>query len=396
MRLTKYALLFIFAIASLIACNDNPDIIDFDTSKGISEEDFTELTKHVNLPRRSHNYFVKTPQHLTSFGTGSSFVDNKFATIGRVLFYDTRLSVNGQISCASCHDQKKAFADGLTFSEGVNNLVTDRNSLALAAAPSFDSYDDGGERDPTGGSSSLIFGWDNSKANLFEVMETALTKSNEMGNQSLQEIADRIDQDPVYQILMKDLNGIERLDQDFMMVALESFINSITAFDTKFDRAFTNDPSLSSFDDFSSFTRSENQGKVLYLNNCANCHSERHDFLFQPTANNGLDLKYEDIGVGAFVGSDLDGHFKIPFLRNVALTAPYMHDGRFETLKEVIEHYSNGIQNHKNLSISLKDRDDAVQMNFTESEKASLIAYLNTLTDQTVVNDEKYSDPWIR
>ena len=286
MRLTKYSLLFLFTIVTLIACEDDPDIIDFDIVTGLSDKDYEELTKHVNLPLREHNYFTQAPNHLFSFGTGRNFVDNKFATIGRVLFYDTRLSVNNEVSCASCHDQKKAFADGFTFSEGVNNLKTDRNSLALAAAPSFDSYD--GD-DQTGGSKSLIFGWDNSKANLFDVMETALTKSNEMGNQSIREIAQRLENDPVYQILTKHLNGQETMDEHLMMFALESFINSITAFDTKFDKAFVNNPSIQTFDNFPNFTAAENKGKELFNQNCANCHSERHDFLFQPTANNGLD-----------------------------------------------------------------------------------------------------------
>lgn len=393
MRLTKYSLLFLFTIVTLIACEDDPDIIDFDIVTGLSDKDYEELTKHVNLPLREHNYFTQAPNHLFSFGTGRNFVDNKFATIGRVLFYDTRLSVNNEVSCASCHDQKKAFADGFTFSEGVNNLKTDRNSLALAAAPSFDSYD--GD-DQTGGSKSLIFGWDNSKANLFDVMETALTKSNEMGNQSIREIAQRLENDPVYQILTKHLNGQETMDEHLMMFALESFINSITAFDTKFDKAFVNNPSIQTFDNFPNFTAAENKGKELFNQNCANCHSERHDFLFQPTANNGLDQVYEDKGVGAFEGPDLNGHFKIPFLRNVALTAPYMHDGRFETLEEVINHYSEGIADHSNLSQILREGDKPRHMNFSDSEKASLIAYLNTLTDDTVLEDEKFSDPWIR
>lgn len=395
MRLTQYTLFSLVIIASLIACNDEPEIIEFEISSGINTEDYAELSKYVNLPIRADHYFVKPPQHLTNFGFRTNFVDHKLATIGRVLFYDTRLSIDGDISCASCHDQKKAFADDLKLSKGTNNLLTDRNSFALAAAASFDSYDDQGGQ--TGGSTSaLIFGWDNSKANLFEVMETALTKSNEMGHQSITDVARRLQNDPVYQILLSDFNGQDKMDDQVMLLALENFINSITAFNTKFDKGFELDQSLDPNQDFSNFTRAENLGKKLYNDNCANCHSAKHDLVFKPIGNNGLDMVYEDKGAGTFAGSNFDGHFKIPFLRNIALTAPYMHDGRFASLEEVIDHYSSGIKNHRNLSRELKTFNDPKVMNFSESDKKNLIAYLNTLTDETIINDKKFSDPWIR
>lgn len=395
MRLTKYVLLSFVIITSLIGCIDEPDITEFEFTPGLSKEGYVELTNHVNLPMEADNYSVELPPHLWHLGSRNQFVDNKLATIGRVIFYDTKLSTTGDISCASCHDQKKAFSDGFKLSKGPGNLLTDRNSLALAAASSNTSFWIL-ENQIGGSTTDLRFGWDNSKANLFEEIETALTKPNGMGHQRLSTIVKRLQKDPVYQILLTDFNGQSIIDERIMFMALENFIKSITAFNSKFDKGFAKDRYLDVDEDFSNFTLSENLGKKLYMENCARCHTGRHDQIFKPIANNGLDMVYEDKGAGTFAGPEFDGHFRIPFLRNIALTAPYMHDGRFETLEEVIDHYSNGIKNHRNLSRELKTFNSPKNMDFSESDKKNLISYLNTLTDETIINDEKFSDPWIK
>jgi cytochrome c peroxidase len=109
-----------------------------------------------------------------------------------------------------------------------------------------------------------------------------------------------------------------------------------------------------------------------------------------------LDLEYTDNGIGDLTGqASKNGLFKVPFLRNIEVTGPYMHDGRFETLEEVIDHYSNGIQAHENLAPQLKTPEGTpMKMNFSEEEKAALIAFLYTLTDESLSSDEKYADPF--
>jgi cytochrome c peroxidase len=113
-------------------------------------------------------------------------------------------------------------------------------------------------------------------------------------------------------------------------------------------------------------------------------------------ANNGLDLIYEDNGHGVVSGIESDnGVFKIPQLRNVALTYPYMHDGRFETLEEVVEFYSNAIQAHDNLDHRLRNPDlTPVRMKFNNEEKTALVAFLESLSDMSMVGHQKFSDPW--
>jgi cytochrome c peroxidase len=146
-------------------------------------------------------------------------------------------------------------------------------------------------------------------------------------------------------------------------------------------------------DDFPNFTVQENRGKALFLSNCASCHLPGQDAHFSmiAPANNGLDadVKTADGGVGDITldGRDM-GRFKSPSLRNVERTAPYMHDGRFETLEKVIDHYSKEVKPHPNLNPQVR------RLKFTDSEKAALIAFLMTLTDQKFLTEPKFSDPF--
>ena len=148
-------------------------------------------------------------------------------------------------------------------------------------------------------------------------------------------------------------------------------------------------------EDFANFTSQENRGKTLFLQRCATCHLPRnqaaHFFMVRPL-NNGLDAGFvnSDGGVGDITlrGDDL-GLFKSPSLRNVELTGHYMHDGRFTTLEQVIDHYSQGVKAHPSVDGRIRRR-----LNLRDSEKAALVAFLKTLTDRPFVTDPKYSDPF--
>lgn len=158
--------------------------------------------------------------------------------------------------------------------------------------------------------------------------------------------------------------------------------------------------------EFDSFTESENLGKNLFLTNCGSCHGAylghaiAYNFnkLTDHFANNGLDVIYSDKGRGElFNAEEYWGQFKVPPLRNIEVTAPYMHDGRFETLEDVVDFYSTGIQAHPNLHPILRDSlGNPRRFNFTEIEKTAIVDFLKTLTDTTVLNDPKWGDPFIR
>jgi cytochrome c peroxidase len=150
---------------------------------------------------------------------------------------------------------------------------------------------------------------------------------------------------------------------------------------------------------FNNFSDLENLGKNLFMSgrtDCNRCH-ETSMFSGDRARNNGLDATTTDQGLGAVTGNQNDdGKFKTNSLRNIELTGPYMHDGRFETLEEVIEHYNSGIQAHPNLDNILRGRNNGpVRMNLNQNEKSALVAFLKTLTDYEFINDEKFSDPFV-
>jgi cytochrome c peroxidase len=149
---------------------------------------------------------------------------------------------------------------------------------------------------------------------------------------------------------------------------------------------------------FPNFTAEENRGKEIFLSpigGCAPCHGSE-TFTAPQEKNNGLDMVTVDRGFGSVINNTaLDATFKVGSLRNIELTAPYMHDGRFTTLEEVVEHYNSGVKNHPNLSQQLRLPNGQVRLlNLNTQDKAALVAFLKTLTDKTVTNDVKYSNPF--
>jgi cytochrome c peroxidase len=146
---------------------------------------------------------------------------------------------------------------------------------------------------------------------------------------------------------------------------------------------------------FSSFSAAENRGKGLYMTNCASCHTSSFGRPARLLSNNGLDAVVTDKGVGGISGVSSEvGSFKVPTLRNVAITAPFMHDGRFQTLEQVIDHYSTGIQLSPNLASELRNGNAPKKFNFTSEEKSDLIAFLGTLTDDVFKNDTRFASPF--
>jgi cytochrome c peroxidase len=297
------------------------------------------------------------------------------ATLGRVLFYDTRLSANNSISCSSCHVQKNGFADPDRFSKGFDGKLTDRHAMSL---------------------SDLRFNrrgqsfWDERSASLEAAVLVPIQSKIEMG-QDLGRLMELLAKDECYPELYKKAFGDTKITQERTAMALAQFLRSMVSYQSKFDEGLAKVPSAR--DDFRNFTVQENRGKALFLSNCASCHQPgqgAHFSMLLPS-NNGLDedFKRADGGVGAITLNSREiGLFKSPSLRNVERTGPYMHDGRFDTLEKVIDHYSKEVKPHPNLNPLLRS------LNFTNSEKAALVAFLKTLTDEKFLTDPKFSDPF--
>lgn len=373
-------------VLSMQSCGDNLN----EVYKDYTEEEYAIISNRLNLPNEVFEYSTNFDQEFFINHLGEENIHarrgNHKATLGRVLFYDQKLSLNESISCASCHKQELAFADDVAFSEGFDGEITTRNSLPLGNTIGFETA-------YGGGLDRALFAWDESNQDISTQSKAAIESTIEMG-MDMESVIDRIENDEVYSILFRKTYGDENIMEHRVLEAIEEFVNSIASADSKFDKETMNNNG-DFISPFSGYTTEENLGKELYINNCASCHSFDHMFTSKAVANNGLDLVYEDKGVGGrtSVFSD-NGVFKVPFLRNIELTAPYMHDGRFENLREVIDHYSEGIMNHPNLDLELKIGNEPRRMNFSEEEKSALEAYLITLTDHNMIADVKFSDPF--
>ena len=303
------------------------------------------------------------------------------ATLGRVLFYDKVLSVNSSVACASCHKQSLSFADDKAFSVGFDGGLTKRNSMSLIDVKFYRNGK---------------FLWDERGASLETQILLPIIDHIEMGMPNLDTLVNRLKAKPYYPILFDKAFGSQIITSAKVGDALAQFIRSIISYRSKFDEGRTIINSVRSH--YPNFTAQENEGKQLFFNpvlGCNSCH-KTETFTAPSPKNNGLENPSLDQGVGA-ISNDVSqiGNFKVPSLKNIALTAPYMHDGRFKTLEEVVEHYNSGVQPHPNLSSQLRNPDNTpVRLNLTSEEKAALIAFLKTLTDRSIVEDVKFSDPF--
>lgn len=224
----------------------------------------------------------------------------------------------------------------------------------------------------------------------------------EMG-MTLAEVEDRVRAQDAYGPLFVDAFGDDAVSSERIAAALAQFVRSMVSFTSRYDAGRAQVSARS--DDFPNFTAEENLGKTLMVERppfggagCFVCH-QGEGFVAVEATNNGLDAdSADDAGYGEVTGADGDaGTFKVPSLRNVALRAPYMHDGRLATLRDVLDHYSDGVQPHPNLGVPLGPAgSNGPQVDLSDAEKDAIIAFLHTLTDTEMVTDPKFSDPFVR
>lgn len=329
---------------------------------------------------------VDLPKTPDVYSTGTHI-----PTLGRVLFYDRKLSLNNSVACATCHKQNLAFSDDVQFSEGFERKLTSRNSMPIqniVAGFGADSSVIG----PMPGFFPTNLFWDGREHDLQTMVMKPILNHVEMGFTDLTQLEEKLARVPYYETLFENAFGDKTVTEERIALAISSFIRSITSEETKFDEALRHNRPLAAL---------EQKGRELFTStyDCNSCHQTEspHGYIMAGTfANIGLDQTYLDNGLGDVTRQSFDnGRFKIPSLRNVVLTAPYMHDGRFKTLDEVMEHYSSGIQDHPNLDPRLKSPTGAARvMHIPESDKAAIIAFLHTLTDHKMITDRKFSDPF--
>jgi len=383
--LLSFAIVMAFVLSSCLK-----DQVDVKYSI-YTDEEYQIVQSVLDLPNDKIDYQVELPQHMLGIGMKPPQIHNAKATLGRVLFYDTKLSKTQTVSCASCHKQELAFSDDKAKSEGFNGELTFRNSLALGSVPNFESSYGGGTS--FSGTRQQFF-WDERAHTIQQQSVLTIQDDIEMG-MDMNELEDRLREQDYYEVLFNKAYGNSQINGTRITEALEEFINAMVSTQSRFDEGMTTANGVEQ-NNFANFTEKENLGKNLFIQHCSSCHGSNMSVSPESVANNGLDLEYEDKGIGALTNINSDnGKFKVPFLRNIALTGPYMHDGRFETLEEVVEHYNSGLQNHPNLDHRLRNNNgEPKQLNLNEEEKEALVNFLNTLTDERLVADARYADPF--
>ncbi|TDO20183.1 cytochrome c peroxidase [Pedobacter duraquae] len=290
-------------------------------------------------------------------------VSNNGFLLGKRLFYDSRLSRDGTISCANCHQQSAAFANLNTqVSRGIEQRKGTRNTPALF---------------------NLMwqkeFMWDGRQKILETVPINALTSPSEMDN-SMERVLYVLQQDEAYPRIFEQVYGTKKINQKYVLNALAQFTSMLISADSKYDRVKKKELE---------FSNTERVGYLIFRDKCASCHTEPL-FTDKGYHNNGLDIAYSDVGRDSLTHNLADiGKFRTPSLRNIEITAPYMHDGRFRTLQQVITHYSSGIKAHKNLDPLLDSGRNGLKLKTADQE--ALISFLKTLTDLNFINDRRFN-----
>lgn len=302
--------------------------------------------------------------------------------LGRFLFYDKRLSRDNTISCACCHKQEGAFADpGRQFSLGVDGQESLLNSMAIINMI-WQSH----------------FFWNGRSHSLEHQAFFPVVDPLEMDN-TWDDVVQKISAVDFYPAMFKAAYGDENVTQDRIIKAISQFQRTLISSNSKYDKAKLRTPPQATF------TPLEEHGFFLFelseKGDCFHCHGATFSgqtfaaFGAVQFSNNGIDGPGEmNPGRYEVTGDPSDfGKFKIPTLRNVALTGPYMHDGRFATLREVIEHYNSGGKMSATIDVNMKHV--GVGLNLTEYDKQALEAFLETLTDADFVTNPAFSDPFV-
>ncbi|TAF68078.1 MAG: cytochrome-c peroxidase [Cytophagales bacterium] len=301
--------------------------------------------------------------------------------LGRMLFYDVRLSRNNSTSCASCHEQKRAFSDGLAFSVGFRGKTTSRSAMALVNLLWVDK-----------------FFWDGRANSLEEQALHPIVDSIEMG-MTLKDLEQKLQQIPEYPPLFLKAFGAENITAENIAKAIAQFERTLISSNSKYDKIVRNEiqPTAQELRAIQLFFTHPLPEANLRGANCGDCHGS-HLITLNTFHDNGLDLNPTDIGLANVTKQPFDlGKRRAPTLRNIALTAPYMHDGRFKTLREVLDHYNEHIQLSPNIDpliLNASNEPNGKTLQLTEQEKEDILLFLQMLTDEEFINNPAFANPF--
>ena len=297
--------------------------------------------------------------------------------LGRKLFFETRLSADGTLSCAGCHIPDKSFAENKQFSTGIDGIEGTRNAQNIVNLSWMNS----------------LF-WDGRAESIEKQALEPVVNPIEMHN-SWSDVENELMSDDEYRQLFKAAFGTENIDSILVVKAIAQFERTLISGNSAFDRYLNEEPTGWKQEDFDAALRGLDVFMAEEKGDCFHCHGDPTnpfwtDNLFH---NNGLDATFSDLGLGAITGSESDnGKFKTPTLRNLLFTAPYMHDGRFNSLEEVVDHYSTGLKNSPTIDPLMKKIDQGGAQ-LSPQDKSDLIMFMKSLTDSSFVNNPNFQDP---
>ena len=347
MRLSFFLLLSLW----LVSCSEE----DADSGyEAIVENDTLSIEIPDYFPEVTYNFEANPPTE-------------KGFELGKKLFYDGKLSSDGVVSCGFCHIQDFSFTHHTHIvSHGVNGALGTRNAQPLQNMIFMNE-----------------FTWDGAAESLDAQPIIPITEV-EM-NESFSNIIDKLQADEEYPQLFAEAFENGEVNTDNMLKAISQFLVMMVSADSKYDKILKNEGSQ--------FTAEEEAGKVLFDQKCATCHAGVL-FTDQSYRNNGLpiDPEYDDEGRSRITGLQADKYkFKVPSLRNIQITYPYMHDGRFQTLAQVLDHYDSGMVATENLDPVFQQNEN-LGISLTEDEKQKIIAFLETLTDDNFLLDDRFAE----
>ena len=300
---------------------------------------------------------------VMSIPSDNPFTEEK-ALLGRYLFYDTRFSRDFSTSCGSCHFQELAFSDPKRVSVGVDGRTGKRNAPSL-----------------TNVGYSTSFFWEGGVPTLEQQAVVPIIHPDEM-DMNTDSLVIRLEGEPVYDELFRNAWGDSEITIERITKSISTFERSLVSANSIFDRYRQGEVGV--------YSESAKRGQELFFNetgDCFHCHGG-YNFTDNAFHNNGLTAT-EDQGRFELTQNQLDrGKFKTPTLRNIEVTAPYMHDGRFTSLEEVVNHYNQGGAGHPNSSPLLRP------LGLSDQDVQDLVEFMKSLTDDEFLRDTTLSNPW--
>ena len=377
-------LAWVAAILALAACG-REQTAQPSTTAGVAAATSIDFAHVANYAVPAHPvYFDKTVAALDN-SPASNLIDDRVATLGRVLFHDLRLSTNNRASCASCHQQRFGFTDSMRFSNGISTAgITDFHTMRLGNLRYWQP--------------GTTF-WDRRAANVEAQASQPLHSLVEMGwggpAGGIQALIHKMGTTAYYPDLFVWSFGSTTITELRIQQALAQFVRAMVSqtsrWDTGYAQVFSPTAPNRSLDvDLPNFTAEENRGRHLFMTDvaksgagCASCHRPPTFALAKDARSNGLDAGETRV-------------FKAPSLRSVGLTGPYMHDGRFVTLAEVVDFYASGVRDGPALDPRLRQGREPRRLPLDAADRAALVAFLMTLNDPVLTTDPRFGDPFRR